>query len=101
MPIEEEQSRLLIPALPSPEQLEGFTPQRIALLTQLLASRLMDLGDAAFKTLQEDQEEEKVLRRKLREEKRGFLGLGSKRVNIEEPDKLWLTTQILFPPHRS
>lgn len=81
-----------------PEKLTGQNPENIARLTDRLSQTLASLPDNAnYRTDEMIEQDGVFLMERLSQQKRGFLGLGRKRVDVENPDHLWAATQVLHP----
>lgn len=81
-----------------PEKLTGQNPENTAQLTDRLSQTLASLPDGAnFRTDEMIIQDGIFLMERLARQRRGFLGLGRKRVDVEDPDHLWVATQILYP----
>lgn len=81
-----------------PEKLTGQNPENIARLTDRLIQTLASLPEGAnYRTDEMIKQDGVFLLERLDQQKRGFLGLGRKRVDVENPDHLWVATQILYP----
>lgn len=80
-----------------PEKLTGQSPENIAQLTEKLTQTLASIPDGAnFRTDEMIEQDGIFLMERLAQQKKGFLGLGRKRVDEGNPDHLWVAAQILY-----
>lgn len=77
-----------------PENLTN--PEGTTRLSNMLAERLKQAGNASYKTPDEDDLEYKLVKDRLVTQKRGFLGLGKTPMKID-PDELWTITHAALP----
>lgn len=87
------------PGLPIPSEglIQRIRGSRISEISQGIASRLQALEDRSRVNPEEESLEGEYLKTKLSEGKGGSSGPGGQKVNLKDPDKLWVALNILYP----